>query len=276
MIILKLAFKFNKKANENIENAKLDVIHGKEDCDKELEDFNNKMHDLFNNETERRKNLRKTTEEKEKQLQETLIASKGKLNEDFKKEKSQMNEQIDAARKVFNEDEATRKEEQNENTKTLEEKMNNEEETLKKEMEEMKKVGANGNPGREEELNKSTKKRDDAKYQFAHRPMREEEKNIIDNLNEIVDQKTKYLMLIGRDLLAYRARLLQQEGDINCRFGNDPIICNCNVKITAQSRPRTAIASPLHSNSRPMTATLVQTPKGKKTQRLSSLFQKTV
>lgn len=80
------------------------------------------------------------------------------------------------------------------------------------------------NPKLEDQLKEAQRYRDNAKTRFISKPMRSEERERIERLENTLAIKTKQLTTIGKDLLQYRQHLINQEGEYNTRFGVDPSV----------------------------------------------------
>lgn len=66
-----------------------------------------------------------------------------------------------------------------------------------------------------------------AEKRYIERDMRPEEKAEIDRLTNILESKTKHLMTIAKDHKFYKNHLLQQEDEVNQRFGTTPSVALC-------------------------------------------------
>ena len=81
-------------------------------------------------------------------------------------------------------------------------------------------------------------RRNEMKGKYQLRGPREEDQIEIERLQKILKEKSKYLQTIGRDLLNYKQRMIEQEDEVNSRFGSEPLVGSYK-KI---ARPMTAVS----------------------------------
>lgn len=92
------------------------------------------------------------------------------------------------------------------------------------------------------EIEEAQRKLDELKQKVTLRGMRAEEQSVIDQLTETLHAKTQYLIMVGRDMLDYRSRLIEQEQEVNARFGHEPLVSLGAQNINAK-RPLTAMST---------------------------------
>lgn len=88
----------------------------------------------------------------------------------------------------------------------------------------------NKDPLLDPDIQAATQRLIKAEKDFSNKPMRAEEFEAIKALSDTLDQKSKYLCFIGRDLLAFRERVIEQEEELNLRFGVQPSITSFSTK----------------------------------------------
>jgi ribosomal 50S subunit-associated protein YjgA (DUF615 family) len=83
---------------------------------------------------------------------------------------------------------------------------------------------AQDNPQLDSKLEEVSRKRNKAKEQFMHLPMRKQEETAIEKLERDLAHKTQQLATVGKELIQYRHRLIHQEDEYNYRFGAEPTV----------------------------------------------------
>ncbi|EAX97901.1 hypothetical protein TVAG_059660 [Trichomonas vaginalis G3] len=126
-----------------------------------------------------------------------------------------------------------------ENEKRLEKQLK--EETLRI-MKEKEKLSNNHKKYESPEIDEAQRKLDEAKKKMSLRGPRSEEQDQIEKLTQALHAKNQYLIMVGRDMLDYRSRLIEQEQEVDARFGYEPL-----VSIGSQAynikRPLTAVST---------------------------------
>ena len=238
-----------QELEDEINNEKNSIQNKKDQIDKDNEEIETKLHELFASETERRTQSRTNSEKNESKLVEIMKIREKSLRERLQKEAEDAEKALEEGKKQLTQDEEDRKGKADEQWEKLMKQLDEETKKCDTEIKEMKKNRVYSHPELDEKLKNATKLRDEWKDKYNNKPMRDKEKFILENLIQLLHQKTSYLIIIGRDLLSYRARLLQQEDEVNGRFGNDPVIGIMRGSVNAQ-RPMTAGPSVTNRNSK--------------------------
>lgn len=107
-------------------------------------------------------------------------------------------------------------------TKSLQEQLDGVTQQIEEEMKQLNELRNTTIKQSETEMKEMTTKRDLLVFNFTQRPMRNEEKSVIDNLTKVVDSLTEQLKKIGMEYLDIREGLRIREKEFTQRFGNRP------------------------------------------------------
>ena len=219
----------------NLENAKKEFADAKELTDAEYNNYKNEVQEKINNinaESQEDHNVFKQELQKYEKMLANTTSDKS-AEEIHKKEKEELMEELKAQEKE-KEDELSIIEYEIEAFSD-----DDELELYKQELDEQLNKAAESNQENitklKEELSTETSKLLDelrdvllqielTNQQIDTRPMRDEERAIIERLNEILEMKTSHLINLGKELVEYRNNLIKQEEEYNQRFGSTPSI----------------------------------------------------